>query len=192
MSDYNEEFMPAIERLTSEIGRRDVETSEMKRMVNKLCGFAGLPLRYPDPGPESGGGGHHDALKADQFYGKPLATAVREYLEMRGAPSAGGRGAATVKDIFSALKAGGFAFDTKNDDNALRGLRISLAKNSVTFHKLPNGQFGLLSWYPSAKPPKPATEIDWDAAEAEGEAVERERRAKRETATSKKKEAAAS
>jgi hypothetical protein len=153
MTENEGEFVPAIGRLVADIDRRDAETWEMKRMVNKLCGYAGLPPRYPDD-PGSGGGGGLDTLKADQFYGKPLATAVREYLEMRGAPNSGGRGAATVKEIFQALKAGGFAFDTKNDDNSMRGLRISLAKNSVTFHKLPGGQFGLLSWYPAAKPPK--------------------------------------
>ena len=33
-------------------------------------------------------------------------------------------------------------------------LRISLGKSSHTFHKLPNGQYGLLEWYPNVKPPK--------------------------------------
>ncbi len=185
MTQTKGEFLPAIDRLVAEITSRDSETADMKRMVNKLCGFAGLPARYADPGPDGGGGSYDGVLKADQFYGKPLATAVREYMEMRGAPSTGGRGAATVKEIFAALKEGGFAFDTKNDDNAMRGLRISLAKNSVTFHKLPNGQFGLLSWYPSAKPPK--AEIDWDDAEAEGKEVLDDRK---ETAAAKKAAAA--
>jgi hypothetical protein len=153
MADQESDFMPAISRLVADIERRDAETREMKRTVNKLCGYAGVQPRYPDAALDAGIG--HGALKADQFYGKPLATAVREYLDMRGAPTSGGQGAATVKDIFSALKEGGFAFDTKNDDNAMRGLRISLAKNTTTFHRLPNGQFGLLVWYPTAKPPKP-------------------------------------
>ncbi len=159
MTEAQNEFLPAISRLVSDIDRRDAETWELKRTVNKLCAFAGLPPKYPDSGPD-GSGGSRGPLKADQFYGKPLATAVREYMDMRGAPSSGGQGAATVKDIFLALKEGGFAFDTKNDDNAMRGLRISLAKNTTTFHKLPNGQFGLLSWYPNAKVPKPQVDDD--------------------------------
>jgi hypothetical protein len=154
MTETQNEFLPAIGRLVAEVDKRDAETWEMKRTVNKLCSFAGLPPKYADNGTD-GGGGSRGPLRADQFYGKPLATAVREYMEMRGAPSTGGQGAATVKDIFLALKEGGYAFDTRNDANAMRGLRISLAKNTVTFHKLPNGQFGLLAWYPNAKAPKP-------------------------------------
>jgi hypothetical protein len=165
MSETQSEFLPAISRLVADIERRDAETWELKRTVNKLCLFANMPLRYPDSGPD--GGGSRGPLKADQFYGKPLATAVREYMEMRGAPSSGGQGAATVKDIFASLKQGGFAFDTKNDENAMRGLRISLAKNTTTFHKLPNGQFGLLSWYPNAKAVKPEK-----VEEAEEEEIE--------------------
>jgi hypothetical protein len=184
MTQSNNEFGPAIDRLVAEITVRDSETADMKRMVNKLCGFAKQVPRYPDIGPD-GGGGSDGPLKADQFYGKPLATAVREYMEMRGSPSSGGRGAATVKEIFAALKEGGFAFDTKNDENAMRGLRISLAKNTVTFHKLPNGQFGLLAWYPNAKQPKSDREVSEPLEEIEAEAD-----TKTETATTKKMAAA--
>ena len=35
------------------------------------------------------------------------------------------------------------------DNDRLRSLAISLAKNNQKFHKLPNNTFGLLSWYPS-------------------------------------------
>ena len=47
------------------------------------------------------------------------------------------------------LEAGGFDFkatDWKEKDY-LRMLALSLAKNNAKFHKLPNGTFGLLSWY---------------------------------------------
>jgi hypothetical protein len=147
-------FLPAINSLVVDIDKLDVEAAELKRTVNKLCVKAGLPPRYADTGPGgigSGGGFRPGSLKSDQFYGKPQATAVREYMDMRGAPGSGGLGAASVRDIYLALKEGGFAFDTKNDANAMRGLRISLAKNSAVFHKLPNGQVGLRAWYPNAK-----------------------------------------
>jgi hypothetical protein len=87
----------------------------------------------------------------DTFYGKKQSTAVRQYLEMR---KAGGKGPATPREIFDALKKGGLQFETKNDEVALVGLRALLRKNTVTFHKLPNGSYGLLSWYPDAKKPK--------------------------------------
>src|SRR5438132_8921727 len=60
---------------------------------------------------------------------------------------ASGGGAASVETIYQALKAGGYRFDTKNEENARNGVRISLRKNSATFHKLPNGEYGLCSWY---------------------------------------------
>ena len=79
------------------------------------------------------------------------ASAVREILEMR---KAGGLGAASVNEIYDMLVTGGFHFDAKDDENAKRSLRISLTKNSALFHRVPNGQYGLLSWYPAVKTPK--------------------------------------
>jgi hypothetical protein len=158
-----EAYLPAINRLTADIEAQESKLAEMKRMVNTLCGYAGIAARY-----QNVNAGARDVsianLKSDQFYGKPQATAVREYLEMRGAPSTGGLGAASVREIYKALKDGGFAFDTKNEENAMRGLRISLAKNSTTFHRLPNGQFGLLSWYP--KVPKSSGAVEPAEAKA--------------------------
>jgi hypothetical protein len=54
-----------------------------------------------------------------------------------------------VDAIYTAMLAGGFLFDAKNDATARRSMAISLAKNSTTFHRLPNGDFGLLEWYPN-------------------------------------------
>lgn len=93
-----------------------------------------------------------NAIRNDQFYGQPLATAIREFLQMR---KAAGGGAASVKEIYDALVRGGFKFEARDDVNAQRGLRQSLTKNSITFHKLPNGNYGLLEWYPNAKPARP-------------------------------------
>jgi hypothetical protein len=84
-------------------------------------------------------------------------------------------GAATVNEIFDALTAGGYTFNTKTDDVGRASLRNSLSKNTVTFHKLPNGRFGMLSWYPNAKPTK--------AAAAGNGAVEEEEEEEIETAT---------
>jgi hypothetical protein len=39
-------------------------------------------------------------------------------------------------------------------EGRLRSLAMSLAKNTVTFHRLPSGAFGLVEWYPNAKPRK--------------------------------------
>lgn len=172
MPENANDFIPAINRMTADIEKRDTETAEMKRMVNKLCGYAGVAPRYPDTMPTGGGPG---GIKGDQFHGKPLATAVRSYLEMRGAADAGGQGAASIREIFDALKSGGFAFETKNDANSMRGLRISLAKNTPVFYRLPNGQYGLRSWYPTAKTPRAAS------VEAETESDEQDDEVSKDT-----------
>lgn len=143
------EFDPAIQRLVDDIQKDEETLLSKKRMVNQLCEYAKRPPLYPDA--ESGQKATVSAIRTDQFYGKPLATAIREYLEMRRASN---MGAAAVREIFDALKTGGFKFEAKDETNAMRGLRQSLTKNSVTFHKLPNGSYGLREWYPNVKPAK--------------------------------------
>ena len=144
------EFDPAIQRLVADIDEGEAALLVKKRMVNQLCDYAGKPHIYSDAQLNRAAG--NGIIRPDQFYGQPLATATRTYLEMR---HGRGQGAASVREIFDALKQGGFKFETKDDANAERGLRQSLTKNSVTFHKLPNGTYGLLEWYPSAKPVRP-------------------------------------
>ena len=93
-----------------------------------------------------------ETIAANQQIGA-LATAVRTILEMR---RANNLGAALNNEIYDALIAGGYQFNTKSEDVARSSLRNSLAKNTVTFHKLPNGRFGLATWYPNVKPSKPS------------------------------------
>ena len=87
-------------------------------------------------------------IRSDQFYGQTLTAAIRNYLEQR---KASGLGAAAVQEIYQAIKDGGYKFETKNDENAKIGVGNALRKTSSIFHRLPNGQYGLLTWYPSAK-----------------------------------------
>lgn len=147
-----------------------------KQLINQLCLEAGMPARYSDAALNEKAGPNLK-IKSDQFYGQPQATCIREILEMRRALD---QGPATINEIYDSLVEGGFAFDTKNDDNAKRGLRISIAKNSALFHKLPNGKIGMLEWYPKAKsaPKKEAAagnegaENEEHPAEVESEATE--------------------
>lgn len=145
----NDEFALAIATLRSHLQKQELEVKSTKRLINQLCQRAGEPVMFPDA--ESDDPVSLASMRRDRFYGMPLATAIREYLEMRRA-----QGPATVNDIYSALVAGGYKFEAKNEVNAKRSLYISLAKNSVTFHKLPGktdetAVFGLLEWYPNAK-----------------------------------------
>lgn len=157
----------AIDELVADIGKLEAEVRDKKKTVNTLCGVAGRDNMFVLDTPEAS---VPTRIRPDQFYGQPLATAVRTILEMRKAQNLG---AATVKEIFEALTAGGYTFNTKSDDVAHASLRNSLAKNTVTFHKLPNGRFGMLSWYPAAKAAKP-TQNGGTAANIEEEEEETE------------------
>ena len=140
---------PIIQGLVKVIEEAERKLAEQKRVVNGLCESAGRPLMYQDI--DRASVAQLGNIQPDQYYGQPLATAMRSILEMR---KAMGRGPATVREIHDTLVQGGFKFEAK-DENALRGLRQSLTKNSAVFHKLPNGSYGLLEWYPNAKPARP-------------------------------------
>ncbi|MGY2991189.1 hypothetical protein [Bradyrhizobium sp. USDA 4508] len=140
----------AIDEIVAEITAMENAVRDKKKTVNTLCGVAGREEMYVlMDTPEAAA--MPTRIRPDQFYGQPLASAVRTILEMRKQQNLG---AATNNEIFDALIAGGYTFNTKSDDVARASLRNSLSKNTVTFHKLPNGRFGLLSWYPNAKQSK--------------------------------------
>jgi hypothetical protein len=145
----NKTLDQAIDEIVADIGKLEAQIREKKTTVNTLCGVAGREKMYQLDEPEQA---VPSRIRPDQFYGQPLASAVRIILEMRKQQNLG---AATNNEIYDALTAGGYTFNTKSDDVARASLRNSLSKNTVTFHKLPNGRFGLLSWYPNAKA-KPA------------------------------------
>ncbi|MEW6768522.1 MAG: hypothetical protein AB1342_10885 [Pseudomonadota bacterium] len=139
------DLIPAINRLVDDIDKAEAETAEMKRTVNRLCGYANLPIRYPTIEDAQAGG--RLRISPGQFYRKPLATAVSAYLKMRGNADDGGTGPATIDEIYDALREGGFIFNAESDATGKRSLAIAIAKNSQTFEKLPTGQFGMRSWY---------------------------------------------
>lgn len=132
----------AIELALAEIADLDRQSGEHKRTVNGLCRLLSRPPMFPETDPTS-----NAPLRDDEFYGKPLATAVQEVLERR---KRAGQGAATVADIYDSLVRGGFHFSTKNAENAKRNLYSSLQKN-MKFHRLPNGSYGLTEWYPNVR-----------------------------------------
>jgi hypothetical protein len=145
------ELAPAIARLRLRLEEADRNANDIRRALNVLLAESGLP-----PEPESGGNlssGGIAQIKDDTFYGKKQQTAIREYLEMR---KVQGMGPAKPRDIFEALKSGGYQFEAKDEGIALVSLRALLRKRSHIFHRLPNGVYGLLNWYPNAKPQKVA------------------------------------
>jgi hypothetical protein len=149
VSMHDEHVSRTIEMVQSQILNLEKELAEKKRMVNSLCGLVGRSPVYANTEP---GSGISVGIRSDEFYGKPLASVVRAILEKR---SAAGLWAASLDEIFEAMLQGGFRFDAKNDGTAKRALAISLSKNTVTFHRLPNGNIGLTEWYPEAAKNKP-------------------------------------
>jgi hypothetical protein len=154
-------FQPAIDALEKDFADLERQANGLLQSINLLRAKAGLP---PKPGgwqPNRMQDGTHNAgasnvkLHSDSFTGKKLGSAVREFLEMR--KSAGGDAPATSREIFDALKQGGFVSRAKDDATALVVLRTMLRKNTVTFAKLQNGKYGLRGWYPNLKASKEAS-----------------------------------
>src|SRR5258707_5065302 len=139
MADTDNPYARAITDLVAKIDERMGPIREDMKMVNRLCGYAGLPPRYADVEVERTTGSH--SFRRDQFFGKPLATVVREYLELRGPSDRGGQGAATVNEIFDALVAVGFKTHTNDQLNAKRGVRIALTQNPTALQPRPNGAY---------------------------------------------------
>ncbi|HEY2774674.1 MAG TPA: hypothetical protein VGK20_11570 [Candidatus Binatia bacterium] len=135
----------AIDELLEQLRKEEQSVIDTKKMINKLSARLHRPEPYADVGEATIAS--ISAIRSDQFYGQPLATVVREILMMR---KSAGLGAAEIDEIFTLLKRGGFAFEG-DDVDARRGVAISLAKNSVVFHRVPSGAWGLREWYPGLK-----------------------------------------
>ena len=133
--------------LEARLQELDTESRKIKTLINGLCNIIGLPLKYQDIEEERIAVSQQ---RADEYYGRPLATVVTEVLKKRDTQ---GLGAATLDEIYDQLVAGGFDFTGKNDGIKKRGLAISMSKNKK-FHHLPNDTWGLFSWYPTAKETK--------------------------------------
>ena len=145
----SEHIQKTIAELQTKIAEEAEATRQKKKVVNDLCAMVGIPPVYSDvnePNKMSIAN-----IRGDQFYGRGLSTCVREYLEAR---KAANLGPANIYEIYDALKAGGYETEGADED-ARRGIAISLAKNTSIFHRLPNSdKIGLLSWYPNAKAKK--------------------------------------
>jgi hypothetical protein len=139
----SDEIGPALARLQAKLQSHQEQVRKTKGAINALHQAFDKPPPYPEAEQDE----TMRSIRPGQFYGQPLATCVRTILEMRRAAQLD---AATVNEIFDALKEGGYAFEAKDDENAKSGLRQSLRKNQI-FHRIPSGQWGLLAWYPNAR-----------------------------------------
>ncbi|HNZ74514.1 MAG TPA: hypothetical protein PKN20_00150 [Verrucomicrobiota bacterium] len=169
----SEHISKTIEEMVAKVEEHEAAAVEAKRLVNQLCAFAKLPVRYSDADLQTSGVASL-VVKRNSFFGRPLTTVVREYLEMR---QKAGMGPASLTDIYAALKEGGFDLDElsrKSDGEQRRIVAVSLGKNSLTFVRLPTDDWGLKEWYPKLKNKKEngKSNGDADAAGAAGEEPE--------------------
>lgn len=153
--------LTTIELVQKQVADLDQQLLQKKRMVNDLCGLVGRPPLYGDA--ELMSRSATTNTRPDEYYGKPLATVVRMVLEKR---QAAVLGAATVPEIYDEMVRGGYHFTASTDDNNKRSLYTSLGKNTTTFHKLPNGTYGLREWYPEVKESKAKSPANGNGATA--------------------------
>ena len=165
----NDAFLPAIAALQDQLAKDQKAVSETKKMINKLSGLAGQPAPYPDT--DESEAISIGAIRSDTFYGKKMATVLREYLEMRRSANLG---PAETREIYEAVIKGGYQFETTNPTNAMTGMRQLMTKNTNQFHKLPNGAWGLTAWYENIKASRKRQEegADEEAIEEKGAASE--------------------
>lgn len=169
-----DELGPAIAVLQQKLNEQLRGVADTKRTINMLLKMSGQSPLYTEDDAESSG-----SVRADQFYGKGLATSAAEYLNMR-------KQACQPDEILRALSAGGFDFDMLDwkENDRLRLLSLSLAKNTGAqgkFHRLKNGSFGLRAWYDEDFLEKAAQGAE-AVAEAKKKAAKKKAKAAKETA----------
>jgi DNA-directed RNA polymerase delta subunit len=128
------------------VAEHEASAIRVKTIINELCIKGGLPPRYAPTELQQATSGSF-SIRSDQFHGRPLATCVREYLEMRRRADLG---PASSNEIFDALTQGGYETGAKNEQIARVSMYNSVNKNPA-FYKLPNKKWGLREWYPNAK-----------------------------------------
>lgn len=175
-----DEFKPAIDALLADLVEQERQVVDTKLVINRLCQKAGVDVMFPDAA--AAAGPTVSSIRPDSFYGKVLSTAAREYLEMRRTANLG---PATPREVYEALVKGGYAPDAKDETTAIISVRATLRKNSSIFHRLPNGTYGLLSWYPNAKPQRDDEDDEAEARPVKSKIVRKvpKKKPARETAS---------
>ena len=122
-----------IAELEKKLQSEEAIALETKKAINTLLIMIGDKPRYEEIIEKK------NTIKRDEYFNKPLATAVRQFLEKRGE-------AATVTEIIEELSNGGY--DIGNPKYADRNIRISLGKNTTLFAYIKsNDSFGLKKKY---------------------------------------------
>lgn len=139
-------FDVVIASLNEELNKAMKAVIEIKKMINNAHTLKGEAPPYTDVdfNPITG----TINIMHDQFFGKGLSTAVKEFLAMKGR-------AAKAEEIFEALNKGGFEWPNAWKENLrLKNLAISLGKNRYDFLLVRTSEgnaYGLWDFYPEKK-----------------------------------------
>lgn len=140
-------ILKTIEDFEAKIEEHQRAINSIRAAINQVCSIAGMEPRYQLNADEGGAAPtvkSITSLKGDEFYNKPLSTAVRMALNML---RAAGKAPAKIDAIYDVMMAGGYVFENKGRDAAIQGLSVSIGKNSALFVKMKNGLIGVTEWY---------------------------------------------
>ena len=171
----SERLKAAIEEIEAQIKSKEAEINPLKITINQLCQLLGEPARYQIDGTGATTGQPKRNIlnwRADQFFNRPLATCVTEYLEAREA--AGLERSASIDDVYEALSKGGYKFEgsSGNEENTKRAIKISLTKNTAQFAKIADNLFGLKKWYGGVRTPRKTNGKSDSDSDQKGETAE--------------------
>ncbi|MFZ1976340.1 MAG: hypothetical protein WAV76_00130 [Bacteroidota bacterium] len=141
----SEDLSGGVESLYAELDKSNKRAIYIKKSINSLCALMDKPQPFAEVDLASSPSGHFN-IYPDQFLGKGIATATKEYLKMRGPAS-------TLQEIYDTLVSGGFEFPEEwGDKFKLRNLSISIRKNSKDFcYVKSSNSYGLWEFYPDKK-----------------------------------------
>jgi hypothetical protein len=133
----------ALELMQEKVEEAEAQVARLKGAANLFAQTLGLEPPYVVESAAEQGRGGRRAVKPDQFASATApSSAARAYFEWRGKEA----GAATLEEVYEALAAGGFRFESRDKDSAKSGLRIALGKD-IQIERLPNNYYGLSAWY---------------------------------------------
>lgn len=137
-------FTEALSALYERLDELIEQERTLKRTINDLSVIDGMDMPFPDVDTVRLTGAR--GIRSDQFFGKSLNGAVKEYLRIVGR-------AVPAREILEGLKRGGFEFPAHwAKEHWLKNLSISISKNRNDFvYVKSSDSWGLWDFYPEKK-----------------------------------------
>lgn len=177
----DESTKATVEKYQAKLLAIEAQARKIKIAINGLFELEGEEPLYKDiDSNEQSSNPRPLTIRPDQFFGRPLATVVREILNAR---SERQQGAIPMDELYALMTSGGFDFEGKDDVAKKRTLAITIGKNPAFIRVPSSGHVGLGEWYPNAKkkPSPSASSVATDGDPAEiGDVQVAENRAERD------------